>query len=310
MLAVTGRVEAERTVLVGPQFGGRITEIVRHEGDQVKQGEILARLADTSAKAEVTQQQAALASKESELAQAKRDFARTSALVASGAIAPAELEAGRLSVARATEDVRRLGSVLREGRSQLVLLSPFDGTIVRRDGELGQVVGPQSTVFEIATVDAARVSAEVDERYVRALRPGMQAEILPAGGGDARQAAAVSYVAQAVDPQTGAATVRFAYSSPPKSILVGMSVDVNVSVETIKSALTIPSEAVGGAGAHPYVLVVALGRVVRRDIVVDDWPASLVVVRSGLAQGELVALNPKGATVGGSVRVKVRPDDL
>jgi len=313
MLAVTGRVEAERTVLVGPQFGGRITEIVRHEGDQVKQGDILARLADTSAKAEVTQQQAALSSKESELAQAKRDFARTSALVASGAIAPAELEAGRLSVARATEDVRRLGSVLREGRSQLVLLvllAPFDGTIVRRDGELGQVVGPQSTVFEIATVEAARVSAEVDERYVRSLRPGMLAEILPAGGGDARQAAAVSYVAQAVDPQTGAATVRFAYSSPPKSILVWMSVDVNVSVETITSALTIPSEAVGGAGAHPYVLVVALGRVVRRDIVVDDWPASLVVVRSGLAQGELVALNPKGATVGGSVRVKVRPDDL
>ena len=89
-----------------------------------------------------------------------------------------------------------------------------------------------------------------------------------------------------------------------------MSVDVNVSVETIKSALTIPSEAVGGAGAHPYVLVVDLGRVARRDIVVDDWPSSLVVVRSGLAQGDLVALNPKGAAVGVSVRVKVLPDDL
>lgn len=310
MLAVTGRVEAERTVLLGPQFGGRITEIVRHEGDRVKHGDILARLADTSAKAEVVQEQAALSSKESDLAQAKRDFARTSALVASGTVAPAELEAGRLSVARATEDVRRLGSILREGRSQLVLLAPFDGTIVRRDCEVGQVVGPQSTVFEIATVDAARASAEVDERYVRDLRPGMLAEILPAAGGDERQAAAVSYVAQAVDPQTGAATVRFAYASPPRGILVGMSVDVNVNVETIKSAITIPSEAVGGAGPHPYVLVVVLGRVVRRDIVVDDWPASLVVVRSGLLPGELVALNPRGATVSAKVRAKVQSDDL
>lgn len=124
MLAVTGRIEAERTVLVAPQFDGRITEIVRREGDHVKQGEILARLADTSAKADVAQQQAALSSRESDLAQAKRDYARTSSLVASGAIAASELEAARLAVARAAEDVRRLGSVLREGLSQLVLLAP------------------------------------------------------------------------------------------------------------------------------------------------------------------------------------------
>lgn len=101
-----------------------------------------------------------------------------------------------------------------------------------------------------------------------------------------------------------------AYERSPTDVLVGMSVDVNVSVETIKSALTIPSEAVGGAGAHPYVLVVVAGRVVRRDVVVDDWPGSNLVVRSGLAQGELVALNPKGAAVGASVRPQVKPDGL
>lgn len=309
MLAVTGRIEAERTVSVGPQSSGRITEIVRHEGERVKRGDVLARLADTSARSEVLQRQAALASKESELAQAKRDLERTSTLAASGTIAPVELETARLAVARATEDVRRLGSLLQEGRSQLVLLAPFDGTIVRRDGELGQVVGPQSVVFEIATVDAARVSAEVDERYVRALRTGMRAEVLPVGEGSSREPAAVSYVAQAVDPQTGAATVRFAYEHSPKDALVGMSVDVNVSVETLESVLTIPSEAVGG-GAHPFVLVVADGRVVRREIVVDDWPASRVIVRTGLERGELVAVDPKGAVIGAQVRAKVSSDGL
>ena len=41
VLAVTGRIEAERTVLVTPQFVGRLTEIVRHEGDRVKAGEVI-----------------------------------------------------------------------------------------------------------------------------------------------------------------------------------------------------------------------------------------------------------------------------
>jgi RND family efflux transporter MFP subunit len=313
MLAVTGRVEAVQTVLVSPQSSGRITEIVRHEGDRVKKGEILARLADPAAKSDVLQQEAALSSKAHDLAQAQRDLARTSSLVASGATPRAELESARLLVSRANDDVRRLSAALREGRSQLVLLAPFDGSIVRRDGELGQVVGPQNAVFEVATVDAARVSAEVDERYVRSLRPGMRAEILPVGTEDAKLAATVSYVAQAVDPQTGAVTVRFAYDDSPKNILVGMSVDVNVSVETILSAVTIPREAVGGGGGggeHPFVLVVTDGRVARRDVTFDDWPAPLVVVRSGLQHGELTLVDPKGATIGARVRTKVTSDGL
>jgi RND family efflux transporter MFP subunit len=310
MLAVTGRLESAQTVLVSPQFSGRITEIVRHEGDHVTKGEILARLADSSAKSNVLQQQAALSSKGHDLAQAERDLARTSALVASGATPAAELESARLVVARAADEVRRLSAAMKESQSQLVLLAPFDGTIVRRDGELGQVVGPQSAVFEVASVAAVRVSAEVDERYVRALRPGMHAEILPAGADDARLAATVSYVAQAVDPQTGAATVRFAYERPPADVLVGMAVDVNVSVAVLKAAVTIPREAVGGGGARPFVLVVADGQVARRDVTIDDWPAPLVVVRSGLAQGERILIDPKGAAVGASVRAKVKSDVL
>jgi len=298
MLAVTGRVEAGRTVLVSPQVAGRITEIVRHEGDRVQKDEVLARLADVSARSDVTEQQAELSSKAGDLAQAQRDLARTSSLVGSGSVSPAELEAARLVVSRATQEVSRLQAILREGRSQLVLLAPFDGTLVRREGELGQVVGPDTAVFELATVLSSRVTAEVDERYVRALRPGMRAEILPAGTLDERRAAAVSYIAQAVDPQTGAATIRLAYEVVPEKVLVGMSVDVNISVETIPGATTIPRESVGGAAAHPFVLVVAGGVVSRRDVDIDDWPAPLVVVRAGLRPGELVAVDPKGGRRG------------
>jgi RND family efflux transporter MFP subunit len=310
MLAVTGRVEAQQTVFVSPQFSGRITEVVRHEGDRVTKGEILARLADTSARSNVLQQAAALSSKEHELSQAERDLARTASLVANGTVAAAELEAARLVVSRAKDDVRRLSAGMSESRAQLVLLAPFDGTVVRRYGELGQVVGPQTTVFEVATLDAVHVTAEVDERYVRDLRRGMRAEILTVGSGDAGLRAAVSYIAQAVDPQTGAATVRFTYEHAPTHALVGMSVDVNIAVDTIPSALTIPRESVGGGGSHPFVLIVTEDRVEKRDVTIDDWPAPSVVVRSGLKLGDRILVDPKGAAVGARVRPEVMPDAL
>jgi RND family efflux transporter MFP subunit len=310
MLAVTGRIEAERTVLVSPQFAGRITEIVRREGDAVRAGELLARLEDTSATSLVKQQRATLSAKESELEQAQRDVARTEQLVAHGALASAQLESARLAVIRAASEIARLTAILEQGRSQLTVVAPFSGRIVRRDGELGQIVGPLNSVFEIATVEAPRVSAEVDERYVRVLRRGMHAQILPLGRQGTAEPAIVSYVAQVVDPLTGAATVRFAYVSAPEHPLIGMSVDVNVSIEAIAAAITIPREAVGGAGGNPFVLVVAHDRVERREISVDDWPAAAVVVRAGVEPGELIALDPKSAIGGARVHAEVARADF
>jgi len=310
VLAVTGRIEAERTVLVTSQFVGRITEIVRHEGECVKAGEVIARIADTAAKSEVKQAKANLSARQKDLAQARRELSRTNQLVTSGASASAELETAQLAVSRAGDDVLRLTAVLHEGESQLVLLAPFDGTIVRRDAEVGQVVGPASAVFEIATVGASRVTAQVDERYVRALVPGMRAEVLPLDAAGPAEEATVSYVAQAVDPLTGAATVRFSYQRPPTGVLVGMSVDVNVSVATLLAAVTIPRESVGGGGTHSFVLVISGESVQRREVRVDDWPAAVVVVHSGIKPGELVALDPKAAAVGASVRARITPDGV
>ena len=303
MLAVTGRVEAERSVIVSPQLTGRLTEFLHYEGESVKAGDVLARLDDVNARAAVSQQKASLASRRNDLAQARRDLVRAAALGASGALPIADVEQARLMVSRAESDVTRLGAVLGSGQAQLALVAPFSGTIVRRDGELGQIVGPATAVFVIATVDASRVSAEVDERYVRVLRRGMKAEILPVGDGEAKRSAIISYVAQEVDPQTGAATVRFTYNAPPKKTLIGMSVDINISVEELRKALVVPRESVGGVGAQPFVLVVIGGRALRRNVTVDDWPAELVVVREGLKNGELVAVDPKSVANNARVRV-------
>lgn len=306
MLAVTGRIEADRTVLLKPQFVGRLTEIVHREGDRVRAGEVLARLEDTSATASVLQQRATLASRRSDLAQALRDLARSQALVAQGAVVVTELERAQLLATQAANDVRRLEAALGSSRAQLVLTAPFGGTIVRREGEVGEVVGPTITVFEIATVEASRVTAEVDERYVRSLRVGMPVEVVPVGSQDPPLAATVSYVAQAVEPQTGAATVRFAFTTPPKDVLLGMSVDLNVAVAYLPAVLTIPREAVGSYEGRSFVLVVVDERVERRTIEIEDWPAPSVVVRSGISAGELIVLDPTSAITGARVRTEVR----
>lgn len=310
MLAVTGRVEAEQTVIVSPRFAARLTEIVRHEGDRVTMGEVLARLDDATARSTVVQQQSTLSSRADELAQGRRDLAQVTKLAASGAVPATELDAARLAVSRATHDVTRLTAALSDSSTQLELVAPFDGMIMRRAGEVGQVVDPSTTVFEIATVDAARVTAEVDERYVGALQVGLHAEFLPVAVGQAACAGSVSYIARSVDPQTGAATVRFRYLVPPRGVLVGMSVDVDVFVGTVAGAITVPREAVGGTGTRAYVLVLVGDHVERRAVELEDWPAETAIVRGGLAAGEWVAVDPAAAAIGARVHPTQQSDGL
>ncbi len=305
MLAVTGRVEAQQSVTVSARGAGRIAQIAHYEGEPVQAGDVLARLEDTTLGTGVTQQAAALSASRKQLANQTRELARAEKLAQTGAMSQEELDRARLDVERGKDDLVGLTAALKEQQTQLVVTAPFAGTIVRRDAEVGQVVGPETSLFEIATVASARVTAEIDERYVSALRPGMRAEVMLLGVSQKVEKAQVSYVAQAVDPQTGAATVRFSYDKPPSKVLVGASVDVNISVDSVPRAITIPRESIGTAHGRSFVLVVRDGAVQRREVSVDDWPAERVVVLRGLKAGETIATDPSSVTPGKRVRAEV-----
>jgi multidrug efflux pump subunit AcrA (membrane-fusion protein) len=122
------------------------------------------------------------------------------------------------------------------------------------------------------------------------------------GADSQKQGAKISYISQAIDPQTGAATVRLAYDVPPTVFLAGASVDINIEVATIPAALVVPRECVGGAGDASYVLVVNGESIERRPVTIDEWPSASVIVRSGLRAGDYVALDPKIAKEGARVR--------
>jgi RND family efflux transporter MFP subunit len=305
VLAVTGNVEAQRRVGIAPEAPGRITEILRFEGERVRAGEVLARMVDPEARAVLDQRQAALAAQRDQRAQAQRDLQRTLALAADGAVSKDELEQARLRAAQGDQEEARLAAAVRAELSQLVLVAPFDGTLVRRDGEVGQVAGSDRPVFELATMSDLYVTAEVDERYVSSLRRGMKAEIMPVSLRGQPRSATISYLARAVDPQTGASTVRFRYAQSPEDVLVGGAVDVNIRVEEVKGALVVPRDCVVGSHRDTHVLVVEAETVVRRKVEIRDWPAAWVVVTHGLSKGELVVRDPGAAQAGSKVRPKV-----
>jgi hypothetical protein len=77
---------------------------------------------------------------------------------------------------------------------------------------------------------------------------------------------------------------------------------VNISVETIDRALTLPRSAIAAsAGRAPYVMAVRDGKAVKQAVTFVDWPAERVVVTAGVKEGEQVAADPLSVAEGARV---------
>ncbi|MDZ7269281.1 MAG: efflux RND transporter periplasmic adaptor subunit [candidate division KSB1 bacterium] len=308
VLALNARVRPRYTNRITPVVSGRLVRLNREEGEAVQQGEVLAQIFDEAATAALRQAQAAAATEQERWLQACRDFERARELHQAGLISAEELEKAQLTRAQFEKTLQQRQAVVAEARARLadyLLRAPFNGYVLARPVDPGQIVTPGTVIYEIATTEQLEVEAEVDEQYLSELTPGMPATVSPLGNNRRLYETRLCYIAKGVNPQTGAAIVRFCFVDAPPAWPIGLSLDVNLTVARHENALTVPRAAVAGFGSAPYVYVVREGRATRRPVQVIDWQAERIVVLSGLAAGETVIMNPRMVSDGMAIRPRL-----
>jgi RND family efflux transporter MFP subunit len=275
----TGTVEPTVMLPLAPRVGGRLAARGADEGDQVRKGQVLARLDDADLAGSVDEQRA-------RLDYARSQNARVSTLAARGFVSSGEAERTRAELQAAEAALRRLRAL----REQTVLLAPADGTIIRRDGEVGQYIGPGQAIFVLACCAPLRVTAEIDEEDINRVRVGqavlLKADALPGQVFEGK----VSDVTPKGDPVARSYRVRIALAAPG-ALQTGMTVDANLVVAQRDNALLLPASAVRGDA----VWVVDGRHARRRSIVAGIRGAQNIEVRQGLQAGERVVAQPDDA---------------
>jgi RND family efflux transporter MFP subunit len=292
ILAAVGRIKPRESVTVLSRVAGQISRLSKDEGDTVAAGDILAELDDRIPRAALAQADAALAAARNSLSQAERDFVRATELRRKGAGTQAQLEQAETAARRARDDVARLEASRAQSLAQLAdytIRATASGRLLTRPVDPGQVVSTLTVLFEIAAGDAYEVETDIDETYAQTLAVGMTAKLLPAGLQRAPELAKIVFVSPRVDVATGGRTVRLAFDNLQTGLPPGLTVDVNILVETLDSALTVPRAAIGDPGGQPFVLRQTGGMFERAPIVFVDWPADRVTVSSGLSEGDIIA---------------------
>ena len=217
-----GRIDIEGGLLaLSMPREGTLTKVAVHEGDHVKQGQLLAQLdtrpttlAVEAAQAQLEQAQAQMKLLGIRLAAAKQRAQRLNAAVAAGAgdgqsaddarEAAAQLDAEQLG-ARAT--LGMASQKLDEARYELKqrsLLAPFDADVVQVSAQPGANVSAGSAaLFTLLPKKPRIVRAELNESFVGAIKPGMHADVVADNSGsDAHWSAHVLRIGQVYGPAT------------------------------------------------------------------------------------------------------------
>jgi HlyD family secretion protein len=178
-VSATGTLGAVTTVSVGTQVSGQVAELLVDYNDQVKKGQLLARIDPTLAQQAVVDAQANLDKVRAQLLQGQRDFNRNRELTSEGLLAKSAFEQSQSSLQVAQADVKQAQVALDRARQNLAytnIYAPIDGVVVDRNVQQGQTVAASLSapqLFLIANdLVHMQILAQVGESDIAQIKEG------------------------------------------------------------------------------------------------------------------------------------------
>ncbi|MFO1371507.1 MAG: efflux RND transporter periplasmic adaptor subunit [Candidatus Competibacteraceae bacterium] len=272
----TGTVEPTVMLPIAPRNAGRLLELNVDEGAQVRTGQVLARLEDADLKSSVDELEARARFAKAQLDRVQTLLDRGLGSVTERDQARSEWQAAEASAARA-----------RTLRSFMTLTAPADGQILRRDGEIGQLIPVNQPIFYLSCCAPLRIAAEVDEEDILLVQPGQHALIRAAALPDQILKGRVAAITPKGDPVTRSYRVRISPEGD-SPLRIGMTTEVNIIVIEQTNALLVPATAV----VDSAVWVLRDGRLHRQPVQVGIVGELKTEIVSGLSETDIIVLHP------------------
>lgn len=319
----TGTLEAHYQATVSAQVQGLIVELLADQNDWVKSGQPLARLDDSDLRREVTTQEAVLNAAEATveranadearskalLQQARLDYDRYSGLLGSKSISQEQMDKTSQNLAVAEAELARATAAIAEARRQRVaarerlhfqqarlaytrIAAPFDGLIVRRDRELGDIVVPGASIFLLVSPKEMWISAWVDESAMDGLAPGQPARVVFRSKPQKEYRGKVTRLGQEVDRESREFRVDVGVDSLPKNWGVGQRAEVYIETGRKSSVINIPLQALAWRKGTAGVYVANNGRAHWRNVSLGLRGLGKVEITKGLSKDEKVIIGP------------------
>jgi HlyD family secretion protein len=322
VLNATGYVVAQRKAAVASKATGRLEWLGVAEGSRVKTNEVIARLESNDVNA--SQEQAAagvnvaranLEQGMAELRDANAALKRSRELIEKKYISASAHDAVVARAAKAKASIASLKAsivaaqanlnVAKVGVDQTVIRAPFDGVVLTKSANIGDIVTPFSSavdskgaVVTMADMSTLEVEADVAESSLAKIRVGMPCEIQLDAIPDGRFVGSIDRTVPTVDRAKATLLVKVKFKDLDPRILPDMSAKVAFLEKELTADEKKPVTAV-----NPSAIVTRDGQSVV--FVIKDDKVAQQTIQRGAALGDLIAISGVAA----QTKVVLKPTD-
>ncbi|MDR4517740.1 MAG: efflux RND transporter periplasmic adaptor subunit [Nitrosomonas sp.] len=292
MLAWPGTVKSRTVAGIAPRLTARIIEIRVNAGDTVKQGDVIARLDERDLKAQEKAALAALAGANAQAVRATADKQRISGLYEKEAATREHFDAVVAQAREARARVNQAGGVVNEIKTRLadtVLLAPFDGTVVKRLKQPGDMGLPGVPVVTMQVPHGLRLEVEVPAACAGVFGVGM-AVTVRIDTLNQTFSAPIDEIVPEIDAQTHSQLIKIALPAI-EGLKPGFFGWLEQACDQ-HTALLIPVKAVKHLGQLEVVRVLADEQQSMRHVRTGKTFGDQIEIVSGLRAGELVMIDP------------------
>ncbi len=336
LLNASGYVTPQRRATVAAKITGRVTGVYFEEGLHVHTGFVLATLDDSdaqkalaSAKADRDATEAGIADLQVQLKNAQIELHRAQALQAAGVETQEALDTARMTAdsLKAKIELTKEQVVAAEARikeaqqvvDNCVIRAPFDGIIVSKDAQVGEMVSPNSAgggftrtgISTIVDMNSNEIEVDVGESYIARVKPGQEVTAVLDAYPDWQIPCRVRTIIPTADRQKATVKVRITFKKLDPRILPDMGIKVTFLGDEPKknevgpAALTVPQNAVRDDGGQKVVYLVKEDHVERRAVKTGTNRGSDTEILAGLAAGDTVVVKgPADLRDGQTIAIK------
>jgi membrane fusion protein, multidrug efflux system len=288
-ITTTASLEPDRQVTMISETNGIVSKIHVEEGDRVKEGQVLAELADR-------EKQVALQKAMVHLEDTKQELNRKQMSYNEHIISQSEFEKARYE-AQTAEAERNAAQVELD---RTTIRAPFAGIVTSRFIEKGQNINTTTQLFTILDADPLEARIYLPEKEIYGISENQNIDLALNAQKEIKFSGHVKQINPAVDPKTGTVKVTIEITNPPSTVRPGSFVDVRLITQRHDNAILIPKKALIDEAGERYVFLIEKNLAVRRNVKVGFLDDVSAEVLSGVKQGDAVVIAGQGSLRDGS----------
>ena len=291
LLPLSGSLLPVVQATVKSKVGGEVEQLTVREGQDVREGDVIARLDTRNLQAQFDREAAAVDKARADLDLATLNREKNRTLLNQKYISQNTFEQTESAYAGSAANLKLAEAQARLAKINLddtVVRAPFAGTVSRRLVQPGEKISPDASVVALVDLREMLLEAAIPAAEIPSVQIGQTARFTVSGFGSRKFEGKVQRINPVTSEGSRAITIYVAVPNPDRALKGGMFAQGELVLDKNDPVLSIPTGALKFEAGVPMVYTLADGKIVRQQVTVGEQieGSEFIEVRSGLKEGE------------------------